>query len=65
MKIGVYSVLGYAGKIKGDHRWYCRCECGAIESVSTRLLPITKTAKNKPNPRAKTKCPHRSEKECI
>ena len=38
-KIHFWTVLEYAGKIKNDHLWLCRCECGIEKPVyNTHLL---------------------------
>lgn len=40
---GKLTVLRYAGKKAGMHRWECRCECGGITIVGQTLLQNGKT----------------------
>lgn len=42
-KFGRLTVMGYAGKRAGMHRWKCRCECGRETIVGQTLLQSGKT----------------------
>ena len=37
------TVIGYAGKSAGMHRWLCRCSCGKETIVGQTLLQSGKT----------------------
>lgn len=42
-RFGQLTVLEYAGKTAGMHRWRCRCDCGAETVVGQTLLQTGKT----------------------
>lgn len=37
-RFGMLTVLEYAGKQKGMHRWHCKCDCGKETTVGQTLL---------------------------
>jgi len=37
-RFGRWTVLGYAGKKNGSHRWHCRCDCGIERIVAGENL---------------------------
>lgn len=42
-RFGQLTVIGYAGKKNGMHRWQCRCDCGNETTVGQTLLQSGKT----------------------
>lgn len=42
-RFGRLTVIGYAGKKDGMHRWKCRCDCGNETTVGQTLLQSGKT----------------------
>lgn len=42
-RFGMLTVLGYAGKKDGMHRWRCRCDCGNETVVGQSLLQRGRT----------------------
>lgn len=42
-RFGQLTVIGYAGKRAGMHRWKCRCDCGNETIVGQTLLQSGKT----------------------
>lgn len=42
-RFGMLTVLSYAGKENGMHRWRCRCDCGNETIVGQTLLQTGKT----------------------
>lgn len=42
-RFGQLTVLDYAGKQNGMHRWKCRCDCGQLTVVGQTLLQSGKT----------------------
>ena len=42
-RFGNLTVLAYAGKRAGMHRWKCRCDCGKVTVVGQTLLQSGKT----------------------
>ena len=42
-RFGRLTVLSYAGKVSGMHRWRCRCDCGRETVVGQTLLQTGKT----------------------
>lgn len=42
-RFGMLTVLEYAGKRDGMHRWLCKCDCGNITNVGQTLLQSGKT----------------------
>ncbi|KIR02586.1 hypothetical protein P261_01401 [Lachnospiraceae bacterium TWA4] len=42
-KFGLLYVVTYAGKLRGMHRWICKCDCGNETIVGQTLLQSEKT----------------------
>lgn len=42
-RFGQLTVIGYAGKKDGAHRWECRCDCGKLTVVGQTRLQSGKT----------------------